>query len=92
MADDMVRIEGGTFLMGSEEFYADERPVHERTVAAFEIDRREVTNEDFADFVDQTGYITVAERPSTRPRCRALIPRTSSRAGSSSRPPRARWI
>ena len=59
----MVRITGGTFLMGSDEFYPDERPVHERTVADFEIDRFEVTNEDFAAFVDATGYVTVAERP-----------------------------
>jgi len=63
MADDMVRITGGTFLMGSEEFYPDERPVHERTVGDFHIDRHEVTNEDFQAFVDATGYVTVAERP-----------------------------
>ncbi len=60
---DMVRIQGGAFLMGSDEFYPDERPVHERTVDSFLIDRFEVTNEDFAAFVDATGYVTVAERP-----------------------------
>ncbi|WP_200948718.1 formylglycine-generating enzyme family protein [Microbacterium sp. Root61] len=59
----MVRIIGGTFRMGSEEFYPDERPVHERTVGDFEIDRYPVTNEDFAAFVEATGYVTVAERP-----------------------------
>ncbi|WP_406250640.1 formylglycine-generating enzyme family protein [Microbacterium sp. M] len=48
--------------MGSEEFYPDERPVHERTVAPFRIDRYEVTNAQYAAFVDDTGYITVAER------------------------------
>ncbi|WP_394553206.1 formylglycine-generating enzyme family protein [Agromyces sp. MMS24-JH15] len=58
----MVRIGGGTFLMGSDEFYPDERPVHERTVASFRIDRFEVTNEQFARFVDETAYVTVAER------------------------------
>ena len=52
----------GTFRMGSEEFYPDERPAHERTVAAFWIDRFEVTNEEYAAFVDATGYVTVAER------------------------------
>jgi formylglycine-generating enzyme required for sulfatase activity len=62
MADDMVRIPGGTFLMGSDGFYPDERPVHERSVDAFEIDRFEVTNEDFAAFVADTGYVTLAER------------------------------
>ena len=59
---DMVLIEGGTFLMGSDEFYPDERPVHERAVDTFRIDRHAVTNEEFAAFVDDTGYVTVAER------------------------------
>ncbi|WP_214467457.1 formylglycine-generating enzyme family protein [Microbacterium flavescens] len=58
----MVLIEGGTFLMGSDEFYPDERPVHERAVETFRIDRHAVTNEEFAAFVDDTGYVTVAER------------------------------
>ena len=59
----MVRIEGRTFRMGSDEFYADETPVHERTVETFEIDLHPVTNEQFAAFVEATGYVTVAERP-----------------------------
>ncbi|MDY0908251.1 formylglycine-generating enzyme family protein [Microbacterium sp. CFBP9034] len=58
----MVLIEGGTFRMGSDEFYADETPVHDRTVRPFLIDRYEVTNEDYSRFVDATGYVTVAER------------------------------
>jgi sulfatase modifying factor 1 len=60
---EMVRIDGGTFLMGSEDFYPDERPVHERAVDDFWIDAHEVTNDDFARFVADTGYVTVAERP-----------------------------
>ena len=59
----MVRIDGGTFRMGSDDFYPDEQPVHERTVAGYLIDRYAVTNADFARFVDATGYVTVAERP-----------------------------
>jgi len=58
----MVPIPAGTLLMGSEDFYPDERPVHERPVAAFLIDRHEVTNADYAAFVEATGYVTVAER------------------------------
>ncbi|MEJ3405420.1 formylglycine-generating enzyme family protein [Rathayibacter sp. YIM 133350] len=58
----MVRIEGGTFRMGSTEFYADETPVHERSVEAFEIDIHPVTTDQFAAFVEDTGYVTVAER------------------------------
>ncbi|GAA1922786.1 formylglycine-generating enzyme family protein [Microbacterium aoyamense] len=61
-ARDMVLIEAGTLRMGSDDFYPDERPVHERKIAAFLIDRYEVTNEDYARFVDATGYVTVAER------------------------------
>ena len=63
MRDDMVLLPGGVFEMGSADFYADERPVHERRVDAFELDRYPVTNADFADFVAETGYLTVAERP-----------------------------
>lgn len=61
--DDMVAITGGCFTMGSEEFYPDEGPVHRRFVEDFEIDRYEVTNHDFATFVADTGYLTIAERP-----------------------------
>ncbi|MDR6612462.1 formylglycine-generating enzyme family protein [Leifsonia sp. 1010] len=61
--DDMVPLPGGRFRMGSAEFYPDEQPVHERSVAAFRIDRFEVTNADFSAFVADTGYVTVAERP-----------------------------
>ncbi len=58
----MALLAGGTFRMGSDEFYPDEAPVHDRTVAPFRIDRHEVTNADFARFVDATDYTTVAER------------------------------
>ncbi|MCT9819225.1 formylglycine-generating enzyme family protein [Microbacterium sp. W1N] len=58
----MVLIGGGAFLMGSDEFYPDEGPVHERVVAPFRIDPYAVTNADYARFVDETGYVTVAER------------------------------
>lgn len=59
----MISIPGGTFRMGSTEFYPEEGPVHERTVAPFEIDLHPVTNAQFAHFVEATGYVTVAERP-----------------------------
>jgi formylglycine-generating enzyme required for sulfatase activity len=58
----MVWIPGGTFRMGSEEFYPEERPVHVVAVDGFWIDRFAVTNDDFAQFVAETGYRTVAER------------------------------
>ena len=59
----MAWIPGGAFRMGSEDFYPEERPVHEVSVDGFWMDCREVTNEQFARFVDETGYKTLAERP-----------------------------
>jgi sulfatase modifying factor 1 len=58
----MQYIPGGSFLMGSEEFYPEESPIHEVSVDPFWIDAYEVTNAEFARFVDETGYVTVAER------------------------------
>lgn len=49
--------------MGATGFYSDEGPIVERTVRAFELDEHPVTNRQFAEFVDATGYLTVAERP-----------------------------
>ena len=59
----MVRIEGGTFAMGSDEFYPEEWPVHRVTVDGFWMDEHPVTAADFRRFVRDTGYATVAERP-----------------------------
>ncbi|KAM9862645.1 Formylglycine-generating enzyme [Leucobacter sp. BZR 635] len=58
-----VSVDGGAFLMGSDDFYPDESPRHERTVGAFELTATPVTNRQFARFVAATGYVTVAERP-----------------------------
>lgn len=49
--------------MGSTSFYPEEAPIHTATVAAFGIERHPVTNVQFAEFIDATGYVTVAERP-----------------------------
>jgi len=65
-AHDMVRLQGGEFLMGTEEregFPADgEGPVRRIRLDAFEIDPVCVTNTRFARFVAETGHITDAER------------------------------
>jgi sulfatase modifying factor 1 len=58
----MVWIPGGTFRMGSDDFYPEERPVHRVTVDGFWMDRHPVTNAEFSRFVAVTGYVTVAER------------------------------
>ena len=49
--------------MGSESFYPEESPVIRARVDTFWIDEYQVTNDDYAAFVDATGYLTVAERP-----------------------------
>jgi formylglycine-generating enzyme required for sulfatase activity len=57
----MIRIPGGTFRMGSDGHYPEEAPAHRVTVDAFWMDRTPVTNRDFREFVDTTGYVTFAE-------------------------------
>lgn len=60
----MAYIPGGTFVMGGKSNQADpdELPRHEVAVAPFFMDVTEVTNRQFAAFVEATGYVTVAER------------------------------
>ena len=58
---DMVWIPGGTFSMGSDKHYPEERPVHRVTVDGFWMDRTPVTNERFARFVAATNHVTLAE-------------------------------
>ena len=59
----MVWIEGATYRMGSDSHYPEEAPAHRVSVEGFWIDAFQVTNRLFAAFVDETGYVTVAERP-----------------------------
>ena len=59
----MVRIAGGIFLMGSDHHYPEEAPAHKVSVGAFLMDMHTVTNREFKKFVDDTGYVTSAERP-----------------------------
>ncbi len=59
----MAWIPGGTFWMGGDdETMPDARPAHLVTVGGFWMDRTEVTNRQFAAFVEATKYVTVAER------------------------------
>jgi formylglycine-generating enzyme len=63
MLTELVELAGGSFRMGSTSFYPEEAPVHTVTVAAFAIEKHPVTNAQFAEFVADTGYVTVAEQP-----------------------------
>jgi sulfatase modifying factor 1 len=56
-------IPGGTFLMGSEDFYPEEQPVHRVAVDGFWIDERPVTAGEFRRFARDTGYVSFCERP-----------------------------
>lgn len=49
--------------MGSDDFYPEEGPVRELEVTGFGMQRGPVTVAQFARFVEDTGYVTVAERP-----------------------------
>ena len=60
----MVLIPGGTFLMGAREkrfSRPDEFPQHKVKVDSFYMDIHPVTNAQFRQFVEATGYITTAE-------------------------------
>ena len=58
----MAWVPSATFRMGSNDHYPEEAPVHVVEVDGFWIDRLPVTNGEFAAFVSETAYITVAER------------------------------
>ncbi|WP_034644429.1 formylglycine-generating enzyme family protein [Cellulophaga geojensis] len=62
----MVWIPGGEFIQGAvpqdKMAMQHEKPAHKVAVDGFFMDITEVTNAQFAKFVNQTGYTTVAER------------------------------
>jgi formylglycine-generating enzyme required for sulfatase activity len=61
--DEMRWIPEGSFQMGSEDFYPEERPVHRVSLDGFWMDEHPVTAADFRRFVRETGYVTFCERP-----------------------------
>jgi len=59
----MVEIPSGTFTMGNALASSpDEKPAHEVFLTRYRIDEHEVTNGQFAQFADQTGYVSTAEQ------------------------------
>ena len=70
---EMVWIPGGEYSMGcadprgqpfgGPDPMRDARPIHRVSIDGFWMDRTEVTNARFAEFVAATDYVTVAERP-----------------------------
>ncbi len=62
VTDDMIEIPAGPFTMGSGSGDPEDSPAHEVDLPGYEIDRFEVTNADFASFVEATGYATDSEQ------------------------------
>ena len=60
----MVWIPGGEFTMGTDDVrsFPNERPAHKVQVEGFWIDEHDVTNAEFARFVEASGYVTTAEK------------------------------
>jgi sulfatase modifying factor 1 len=61
-SEQMLWLSGGSFQMGSNLHYPEEAPAHQTQVQGFWIDVTPVTNLEFAAFVAETGYVTLAEQ------------------------------
>jgi len=59
---ELVEIPGGVFTMGRDDGADDEGPAHEVDLPTFYIEIFEVTNAQFAAFVNDTNYVTDAEQ------------------------------
>ncbi len=61
-SDEMILIPEGIVQMGSTKGEPDEKPVKQIKVSTFRMQRTEVTNQQFAEFVKVTEYVTTAEQ------------------------------
>jgi formylglycine-generating enzyme required for sulfatase activity len=76
-----IDVPGGRYQLGDTRFYPEEAPVVTLDVAAFNMDAYEVTNAQFAAFVQATGYVTRAQRGLDEPEF-AHLPEDMRAAGS----------
>jgi serine/threonine-protein kinase len=53
---EIAEIPGGTFQMGRNNGNENERPEHEVTLEPFGLDKTEVTNAEYHDFIKESGY------------------------------------
>ena len=64
--DGMIWVEGKAYIKGAKNDDLNammrEKPSHEVYVDGFFIDVTEVTNNQFKKFVEETGYVTIAEK------------------------------
>jgi formylglycine-generating enzyme required for sulfatase activity len=71
-----VLIPGGTFSMGADDNqgWRDEFPKHDVIIDSFWMDIHEVTNAQFSEFVEATGYVTTAEKTVDWEELKKLLP------------------
>jgi sulfatase modifying factor 1 len=64
LLEGMIFIPGGSYVMGGDSIWGrpDEFPHHPVQISPFYMDEHEVTNSQFREFVEATGYVTTAER------------------------------
>ena len=60
--------------MGLDHFKTDERPAHAVKIDGFWMDETPVTNQEFQEFVQATGYVTTAEKAPTIDEIMAQVP------------------
>jgi formylglycine-generating enzyme len=63
LTDDLIWIPAQTAVLGSDHHYPEEAPAQPGSVEGFWIQTHPVTNAEFAEFVDATGHVSVAEQP-----------------------------
>jgi serine/threonine-protein kinase len=63
----LAAIEGGSFLMGRASGPPQETPAHPVAVQAFQMDRTEVSNSEYAEFVKETNHAPPSHWAATRP-------------------------
>lgn len=62
LTNELIEIQGAEFVMGNSNGYDDEKPVHKVSLSSFGISPTEVTVGQFNAFVQESGYVTDAER------------------------------
>lgn len=87
----MAWIPGRAFMMGSDSKLAsaNEQPAHKVSVRGFWMDTTDVTNQQFAEFVHKTGYVTTAERKPDWDTIRVQLPAGTPRPPESALVPGA---
>ena len=64
---DLIAIEGGTFQMGLDTGPPGQRPAHPVTVQSFQMDKTEVTNTEYAEFIRDTSHAPPKNWSGTKP-------------------------